>query len=128
MIMCAAGDAGRHDGAHADRAAAEYGDARAELRLQRVQHRARAGLDTAAHGRHDGQVDVVIGHLHRALGGDDGVLREGGLAEEHGQRLTVLGQAGGAVGQRAAEVDLVEPQAGGGLAGIAVFAGVAVQQ
>ena len=125
----AAGNLGGHNGAHAHGAAAEHCDGGAELGAQPVEDGARAGLDAAAHGTNQSQVNVVIVHLDGAGLVHHGVGGKGGLAEEGAQGLAVQGgQAGGAVRLDAAEVDGVEVFAGVLVGGHAVVAVSAVAE
>ena len=110
--LLAAGNPGGHDGAHAHGAAAKYRKAGTEFGTQPVEHRTCAGLDTAAQRGNQLQINIVAGQLYGALCVDHRILREGGLTEERGDGLSVLGEAGGPVGHDAAEVDGVEVLAG----------------
>lgn len=105
----AACDLHRHDGAHANGSVAVYSNGGTKLRAQTVQDGSRAGLDPAANGRDDAQVDVIVLDLDRASLIHDRVCRKGGLAEEGGQCLPVQRlQTAGAVRLNAAEVDLIQ--------------------
>src|SRR5690625_6915502 len=97
----------RHDRTQANSTGSKNGDGTAELGLQAVEYRTRAGLNTAAEWPQKSQVDALV-HLDHVALMDHRVGGERGLPKKCRYTLIALTQTVRTIIHYAAEVQIIE--------------------